>query len=66
MVQCKDPYAEGRWYRVVFNWGEVVGTVDVKLSSVMPDHPPAEMETIRTDRLKVIAYCDVEGNIEWA
>jgi hypothetical protein len=66
VVQFKDPYAEDRSYRVVFSWDEVAGTVDVKLSAVMPDHSPAEMETIRTEVLKVIAYCDAEGNIRYA
>jgi hypothetical protein len=55
-----------RSYRVVFSWDEAAGTVDVKLSAVMPGHPPAKMETIHTDRLKVIAYCGSDGNIEYA
>jgi hypothetical protein len=63
VVQFKDPYAEDRSYRVVFSWDEGAGTVDVKLSAVMPADSPAEMETIRTEKLKVIAYCDAEGNI---
>lgn len=63
VVQYKDPYAEDRSYRVVFSWDEAAGTVEAKLSAVMPDDSPAQMETIRTDRLKVIAYCDAEGNI---
>ena len=66
MVQFKAPYAEDRSYRVVFRWDEVAGTVDVKQSAVMHDHPPAQMETVSTNKLKVIAYCDADGNIEWA
>jgi hypothetical protein len=66
VVQYKDPYAEDRSYRAVFSWDEAAGTVDVKLSAVMPGHPPAKMETIHTDRLKVIAYCGSDGNIEYA
>lgn len=66
VVQFRDPYAEDRSYRVVFSWDEDAGTVDVKLSAVMHDHQPAQMETICIDRLKVIAYCDAAGNIEWA
>lgn len=66
VVQYKDPYAEDRSYRAVFSWDEGAGTVDVKQSAVMYDHPPAEMETVSTDKLKVIAYCDAEGSIEWA
>lgn len=66
VVQFKDPYAEDRSYRVVFRWNETAGTVDVKQSAVMHDHAPAQMEAVRTDKLKVIAYCDAEGNVEWA
>ncbi|MGZ0710110.1 hypothetical protein ACWPKO_17405 [Coraliomargarita sp. W4R53] len=63
MVQYQDPNTEDRSYRVVFSWDEAAGTVEAKLSAVMPDHSPAEMETIHTEEIKVIAYCDAEGNI---
>ena len=63
VVQYRDPYAEDRSYRVVFKWDEAAGTVEANLSVVMPNDSPAEMETIRTVRLKVIAYCDAEGKI---
>ena len=66
VVQYKDPYAGDRAYRAVFSWDEAAGTVDVKLSAVMHDHPPAQMETVHTETLKVIAYCDANGDIEWA
>ena len=63
VVQYKDPYAEDRAYRAVFSWDEGAGTVDVKMSAVMHDHAPAEMETVHAEKLKVIAYCDANGNI---
>jgi hypothetical protein len=63
VVQYRDPYAEDRSYRAVFSWDEGAGTVDVKLSAVMHDYAPAEMEAVSTEKLKVIAYCDAEGNI---
>lgn len=31
-----------------------------------PGHPPAQMETVSTEVLKVIAYCDADGNIRYA
>jgi hypothetical protein len=61
VVQYKDPYAEDRAYRAVFSWDEGAGTVDLKLSAVMHDHVPAEMEAIRTEERQVIAYCDADG-----
>ena len=66
VVQYKDPYAEDRSYRVVFSWDESAGMVDVKLSAVMHDQPAAQMETVSTEALKVIAYCDADGNVGWA
>jgi len=66
VVQYKDPYAEDRSYRVVFRWDAAAGTVEAKLSAVMPGEPPAKMETMHTERLKVIAYCDRDGNIRYA
>jgi predicted metal-dependent RNase len=63
VVQYRDEFAnDDRSYRVVFKWNQADGTVDVKLSAVMDDEP-VEMETISTERLQVIAYCDAEGNI---
>jgi hypothetical protein len=66
VVQFKNPNTEDRSYRVVFRWDEAAGMVDVKLPAVIHDHPPAQMETLSIEVLKVIAYCDAIGNIEHA
>lgn len=65
VVQYRDQYAEDdRSYRVVLKWDEGAKTVDIKLTIVMDDEP-VEIETVPTDRLKVIGYCDADGNMTW-
>lgn len=65
VVQYRDEFAENdRSYRVVLNWDETANTVDIKLTIVMDD-APVEIETVPTDRLKVIGYCDADGNMTW-
>jgi len=55
VVQYRDPHAEDRSYRVVFRWDEAAGTVEAKLSAVMPDDSPPKMETIRTQQLNDVS-----------
>ena len=63
VVQYRDEYAgDDRSYRVVFNWHEHLDEVDMKLT-IVNDDEPVEMERVSTHKLKVIAYCDAEGNI---
>lgn len=63
VVQYRDEFAEDdRSYRVVLKWDEAANTVEMKLTIVMDDDP-VKIETVSTEKLKVIAYCDAEGNI---
>lgn len=65
VVQYRDEYAgDDRSYRVVLKWDEAANTVAMKLTIVMDDDP-VEIETVPTDRLKVIGYCDADGNMTW-
>lgn len=65
VVQYRDEYSENdRSYRVVLKWDEAANTVEMKLTIVMDDDP-VEIETVPTDKLKVIAYCDADGNLTW-
>ena len=66
VVQYKDPYAEDRSYRVVFNWDEAIDTVQMKLTITMPREPEPDMETAHTDHLEIIGWCDAQCNMTWA
>ena len=57
---------EDRSYRVVFDWDEPKGIVQMKLSALMPDCPEPEMETASTDHLVIIPHCKRDGSIDLA
>ena len=63
VVQYRDEFSEDdRSYRVVLNWDEAANVVEMKLTIAMDDDP-VEIEKVSTEKLKVIAHCDAEGNI---
>ena len=66
VVQFKDPYAEDRSYRVVFDWDEVNGSVKMKLTISTPGEPEPKMETALTNHLEIIGWCDQDGHMTWA
>ncbi|WP_269522618.1 hypothetical protein [Coraliomargarita parva] len=53
---------EDRSYRVVFEWDESAGTVQMKHTI----NPGPKMETARTEHLEIIGWCDQDGKMTWA
>ena len=51
-----------RSYRVVFEWNEEAGTVKAKHTI----NPEPDFETVQTNHLEIIRWCDKDGNMTWA
>ena len=51
-----------RSYRVVFDWDEASSTVKVKHTI----NPEPDFETVQTDHLEIIGWCDKDGNMTWS